>query len=318
MHEPPLISVIIPAYNAQRWIGETLESIAGQQYENLEVVVVDDGSADATAAAADAYANRFGSWRLVRQQNSGQTTALNAGLALASGRYVQYLDADDILLPGKLAAQVRRLEEHPGCVASAAWGRFYDRPANARFDPDGTWKDLAPVDWLVENWADGAGMMFPAMWLVPMEIVRRVGPWREDLTLLNDTEYFSRVILASQGVRHCPDARVAYRSGLSGSLSGRKSGRALQSAFRVLEACDQMLLAAEDSDRTRRAVSALWQSYAHGTYPHDRAAANRALARARALHPAVLRPEGGPRFNAVARLIGWKGARILQRIAGRD
>jgi glycosyltransferase involved in cell wall biosynthesis len=313
MQQDPKVSVIVPAYNAAQWIGQTLESLDDQRYQNLQVIVVDDGSVDGTAEVAESFASRFPDWRLMQQENRGQTAALNIGLSAATGKYIQYLDADDLLLPGKIRAQVERLEAEPGCIASAAWGRFNSRPADVTFSPDATWTDMAPIDWLVANWSDGGGMMFPAIWLVPVEIAQRIGPWREDLTLLNDTEYFPRALLASRGVRFCPDARVAYRSGLSGSLSGRKSKVALESAFKVLEACDAMLLAAEDSERVRRALSALWQRYAHDAYPHYRTAANRALERAKQLHTLVLPVMGGRKFDAAARLIGWKGARILQR-----
>ena len=313
----PLVSVLIPAYNAEQWFAETLESVKNQTHRNLEVIVVDDGSKDKTAAIADAFSRAFNKLVLVQQRNRGQTAALNIALHHASGKYIQYLDADDILLPQKIEMQVHRLESNPGYIASAAWGRFHDHQDNTRFISDSTWQDMQPVDWLITNWSVG-GMMFPGMWLIPSDLARCVGPWREDLTLLNDTEYFPRVILASKGVLFCDAARVCYRSGLPGSLSGRKSPAALLSAFQVIAACEANLLGAENSLRARQVLSAFWQKFAHSAYPHFPGLANEALRRAFTLHPEKKEPDGGGTFRFVSSVLGWKAARLLQKWSGRE
>jgi len=106
---PPLVSVIIPAYNAQAFLRATLDSVLKQTYDNLEVVVVDDGSTDDTAAIAQAYAGRDGRLRLVSKVNGGVSSARNAGIAEARGDYVAFLDADDVWHPEKIAAQMQVL-----------------------------------------------------------------------------------------------------------------------------------------------------------------------------------------------------------------
>lgn len=312
----PMISVLIPCFNASKWLDETLQSVFDQHYRPLEIIIVDDGSTDDSVALIEPWVAKFERLILVRQKNRGQTAALNTALAHAQGEYVQYLDADDVLLPGKLQAQLVRLQACPNSIAMAAWGRFYDQPANTRFVPQPTWQDMSPVDWLVENWADGGGMMFPGMWLAPMHLVRQAGPWREDLTLLNDTEYFPRLILSANRVLFCPEARVAYRSGLPGSLSGRKTRAGFLSAFQVLIANEYLLLRREDSDRTRRVLSVLWQRYAHHCHPYFPVLSNEAMRRATALYALVIKPEGGPIFRKVSRLLGWRLARHMQTLSG--
>ena len=302
----PLISVLIPCYNAARWLGDTLQSLVDQHYDALQVIVVDDGSSDDSSAIVASWQSRFRDLQLIRQKNRGKTAALNVALAQARGDYVQYLDADDVLMPGKLHAQLARLQGHPDCVAMAAWGRFHDVPANTRFDAADTWQDLAPVDWLVADWADGGGMMFPAMWLAPMGLIRAIGPWREDLSLLDDMEYFSRLLLMSTAVLFCPEAKVGYRSGISGSLSGLKSRAAFLSGYQVLLVVECRLLAREDSDRTRRILSVLWQRFAHGCYAFFRDLAEESLARAERLHFVVVIPAGGRLFHRIAAVIGWR------------
>jgi len=309
------VSVIIPCYNAARYIGETLESVRQQTWPDLEVIVVDDGSTDGSSRIVESF--RELDTVLIRQANRGQTAALNVGLAHATGDYIQYLDADDLIDPDKIAVQVSRLADAPTCVASGRWGRFYGRPQEASFETETVSRDMDSLDWLVESRARGLGMMFPALWLVPAPIVRAAGPWREDLTLNNDAEYFTRVLLAADRVLYCEGARSRYRSGVSGSLSGRKTPAHWASQESVIELCERRVLARNNGERARRGFSLTWQHLAHACYPYDRSLAERALARARALHPETVMPRGGAIFMILSRLIGWRIARRLQVATGR-
>ena len=92
---------------------------------------------------------------------------------------MQYLDADDLLSPKKIELQISRLIDRSNCVASAEWGRFYSSVDEAKFDAELVWRDLDPIDWLALSRAEGLGMMFPALWLIPMPIIQSVGAWRE-------------------------------------------------------------------------------------------------------------------------------------------
>jgi glycosyltransferase involved in cell wall biosynthesis len=105
-----VVSVIVPSYNASRYIRETLESVLGQTYSSFEVIVVDDGSTDETPAIVADYSRRDSRIRLVSQPNSGVGAARNRGIAQASGEFIAPLDADDIWYPEKLAKQVESLE----------------------------------------------------------------------------------------------------------------------------------------------------------------------------------------------------------------
>lgn len=306
----PLVSVLIPCYNAERWIGQTLESVFAQTWPNLEVVVVNDGSKDGSLTMLETFQDPR--LRVFSQENRGQTATLNRCLAEARGDFIQYLDADDLLHPEKISRQMERLLHEPGCIATSEWARFYGRPEEARFVPDGTWQNLAPVDWLVESWKDGGGMMYPALWLAPRELVNRIGPWREDLTLANDAEYFARLVLTAKKVLYCEGAKTYYRSGNPGSLSGLKSEAGLRSQWKVLEACETYLLSSENSTRTRRAMSRLWQTFAHACYPYAPNLADQAEARGVAFDPELIFPSGGKGFRFLRHFLGWRRARGLQ------
>ncbi|MEJ2185765.1 MAG: glycosyltransferase [Gemmatimonadota bacterium] len=126
-----LVSVIVPAYQQREWVLEALDSVFAQTYTHTEVIVVDDGSTDGTA---DLVRDRFGDRvRVVRQGNQGLAAARNAGLAVARGELVQFLDADDRLAPGKLALQVDALGRHAGYdVAYCDYAFFPAPPPRAR------------------------------------------------------------------------------------------------------------------------------------------------------------------------------------------
>src|SRR5688572_32856810 len=99
-----LVSILIPAYNAERWIGATIRSALAQTWPDTEIIVIDDGSRDGTLAIARGFQSR--SVKVVTQPNTGAAGARNAALELAQGAYIQWLDADDLLAPDKIAAQM--------------------------------------------------------------------------------------------------------------------------------------------------------------------------------------------------------------------
>lgn len=92
-----LVSVIVPVYNIEKWLDECVQSLVGQSYENLEVILVDDGSTDGSGAMCDAYAARYSNVSVIHKQNGGPSSARNAGLEAASGRWVMFCDSDDVI-----------------------------------------------------------------------------------------------------------------------------------------------------------------------------------------------------------------------------
>jgi glycosyltransferase involved in cell wall biosynthesis len=116
-----LVSVIVPAFNRAELLPDAANSVLRQDHRDVELLIVDDGSTDDTAAVADEIAARDpGRVRVLRQSNAGPGAARRAGLAMARGEFVQYLDSDDLLEPGKFSAQVRALRDHP--EAGVAYG----------------------------------------------------------------------------------------------------------------------------------------------------------------------------------------------------
>jgi teichuronic acid biosynthesis glycosyltransferase TuaG len=148
-------SVIIPVYNAEAYIGQTLTSVFAQSFSDFEVIVVDDGSTDNTADRVQTFANQA-TLRYLYQANAGPAAARNAGLTLARGQFIAFLDADDLWHPGKLEAHFQRLQNEPTLGISFNWFEvFHDQPEGQRLSP---WFAPPPQptlgweDFLLRNW----------------------------------------------------------------------------------------------------------------------------------------------------------------------
>lgn len=312
----PLVSIIIPAYNAAPWISATLDSALAQTHRPIEIIVVDDGSTDPTPAILSAYANTHGV-NVITQENRGQCAAINRGLSLAQGDFITFLDADDLLHPEKTAHQLRRLAEFPeGWIASCEWARFYTEPSESIFREEAIWRDLEPVDWLVTSWR-GGGMMHGAAWLAPRTIIDKTGGWDERLSLINDLDYFTRLLLASRGIAFCPGARTYYRSGLTMSLSGQKTRQAVTSALLATElACQSLQKHDPSSQRIRNACADMYQRLIFSLYPAHPDLVMKAEKAVSQLGGSHLVADGGLCFTLTRRVLGWKWARRLQLAIG--
>lgn len=119
----PLISVVVPTYNCETFISEALNSVVSQNYPNLEIIVVDDGSLDGTVEKIRTFGDGI---RLVQQANQGPGAARNHGARVARGEYLAFLDGDDVWLPGKLRAQIQHIKDNPSIqLVYGHWRRWY-------------------------------------------------------------------------------------------------------------------------------------------------------------------------------------------------
>ncbi len=262
----PLVSILIPAYNAEHWIADTIESALAQTWPRREILIVDDGSTDQTLAIARRYAST--SVAVHTQPNSGAAAARNTALSHSQGDYIQWLDADDLLGPDKIRKQVEAGQDRgPSGLLSSAWAYFMYRTAAARFSPTPLWDDLPPVEWVIRKWSHNLHMQ-TATWLVSRELTEAAGPWNSDLLGDDDGEYFTRVVLASGGIRFVPDARVFYRLIGTGQLSyvGR-SHRKLDAQFRSMQLQIGYLRAVADGPVARAAIVSYLQAWLPHFYP---------------------------------------------------
>ena len=157
----PTVSIIVPIFNAEKHLRETIASVIHQTWKNWEMILIDDGSTDNSFEVASSYASAR--IKVLRQENAGASCARNHGLRLALGDYIQFLYADDLLSPQKIEHQITQLKQNePVTTASCAWGRFKDAPSQAIFIPDELWADFNPVEFLIKK-HNNRSMMQPAV-----------------------------------------------------------------------------------------------------------------------------------------------------------
>lgn len=305
----PLVSVVIPCYNAQQWLREALASVLQQSHENLDIVAVDDGSTDGTWSVLAGCTDRR--VRALRQVNAGAAAARNLALGHVAGEWIQFLDADDVIDRRKIEAQLEAAAARgPGWVVASRWGRFERDTSATHWEPPWEPAEQRGIDWLVTSWTRG-GMMPPHGWLVPRRIADAVGPWDPRAGINDDGEYFTRVLLAAPGAVQSDDARVHYRSG-NASYSQRKDAWAWESLLNSYESCARHMLRAEDSARVRSAIASRLSTFEYAAYPRFPALVRRAESIARSLGVPRGMPHGGGQASKIAgRLIGWKLTRRL-------
>jgi glycosyltransferase involved in cell wall biosynthesis len=299
----------MPAFNAGQWIRESISSVINQSYPHLEIIVIDDGSADNTSlAVAEFTDSRI---HLVSQARKGAAGARNAGMAIATGDYIQFLDADDLISDQKIEQQMSALRNEPAdSVASCEWVHLENgtirKPAQRS-----AWRESDPIEWLVQS-LRGGGMMQPACWLTPRAVIDRAGPWNENLTLHDDGEFFARVLTNANSAVFVEDATVLYRDNPRG-LSRQRSRIAAESAFAVCEARHAIIAARRnDSD----ALAAIATQYAQFAYEFAFSApdlSSRALQTIASLHSPVDPIVGGPVFQILMRIAGFPTAMGIRR-----
>jgi len=175
----PTISCILPVYNGARYLAEAIESVATQDPAPVELIIVDDGSTDDSAAIAGRYAP----WaRVIRQENAGPAAARNRALALVSGEFIAFQDADDIWVPGKLTIQLRRFAERPELSLCFGHLQNFWEPALKEFAE-------RVQDHMIAKPMVGHG---PPVLLARRSAFDIVGPYDESLRLGEDTDWFVR------------------------------------------------------------------------------------------------------------------------------
>jgi glycosyltransferase involved in cell wall biosynthesis len=263
----PLVSILIPAYNAEEFIADAIRSAIAQTWRHKEIIVVDDGSTDGTAEVARGFASK--NVVVVSKENQGAATARNRAFQLSQGEYIQWLDADDLLAPDKIERQFAALCEGDGerTLLSSSWAHFYYRTKRARFIPTSLWQDLMPVEWILRKLGEGQHMQ-TATWLTSRELAEAAGPWDLRLHVDDDGEYFCRVLLASEGIRFSPEARVYYRVTPSSRVSHigvsdkKKDAMVISMKLQI-----QYLRSLEESARVQKACLAYMQNLYVNFYP---------------------------------------------------
>ncbi len=249
----PLVSIVIAAYNAERFLANTIESALAQTYRNFEVCVVDDGSTDDSGVLIESFARRDGRVRIQRQPNRGQAAAKNAGIAMARGSLIAFLDADDMWLPQKLERQVPAMADpNVGvCYTDAMFiderGVLFSRPRPVYYSGRITRRLF------LDNF-----IHFPST-VVKRECFERCGAFDESLPMGIDWDLWLRISTEYDFV--CvPEALLKYRV-WPGQMSTKLDGR-FDCAYRIMRNFQSQHERFIDRDLRNRAWSSTFLSHA--------------------------------------------------------
>lgn len=205
--QPPRVSVVVPAYNAQRYLLQSIKSVLAQTFGDFECIVVDDGSTDRTPHLIDELARGDSRVRRLTIPHGGIVKGLNAGVESARGQYIARTDADDICLPNRFELQVRYLDEHPECVMIGSKVTLVDPYNSSLWDVEVQSDHQAiEADLLRGN---GWAIIHPST-MLRRDAVLRAGGYRAEYEWAEDLDLFLRMSLHGR-LANLQESLLRYR-----------------------------------------------------------------------------------------------------------
>ena len=275
--KPPLVSVVVPVFNAERFLAEAIESVLGQTFAGWELLIVDDGSTDGSVQIARQYAaalpEKIRCLSHDRGENRGASASRNLGIQHASGEYLAFLDADDVYLPRKLEDQVRILDEMREAQVLYAATEYWHSWTGAAEDlsRDWTWhphgveidRIVAAPRALVAFLRDGGTVPCMGSMLVRRDAVREAGGWEDAFrTICTDQVFHAKLLVRSSSVfvDRCWDRYRQHSDSACQRVAAE--GRTEETFATYLRWLDRYLVDRRIADRAlREALNAALRSY---------------------------------------------------------
>jgi glycosyltransferase involved in cell wall biosynthesis len=310
-----IVSILIPFYNAEKFIEETLISALNQTYKSIEIILVDDGSTDSGVSIVEKYLSDH--VKLFKQENRGASAARNLAFEKSKGKFIQYLDADDILDRDKILNQIRIYEtyEKKETIIVSSNFEYFTISISSSFKANNSdnFNNYKPIDWLIEaNY--GKAMFPPIVWLTPRKIIEKVGAWNKNLSYNDDSEFFARVLVEVDEIIHVKDANCFYRIGNNASIGSQKNEKARISEFESLNLIKKLLLEKENSERVKKSLAYQFSKINYSLYPNFpeiRKKIEQELVDLKVNYPTNF---GKGFFSKLGNIIGWKAAKRLKSL----
>jgi glycosyltransferase involved in cell wall biosynthesis len=321
--DKPLVSIIIPVYNAAQFLTETINSALQQTWANTEVIIIDDGSADDSLMIAKGFESD--TVKVFSQQNKGAAAARNKGLAEAKGDYIQFLDADDLISENKIASQMSILKDASGYLGLCGTAYFDDTENHLDKDPVRNWitTDYDDViDFATMLYGDSSigsnrgGMIQPNCWLTPRSVIDKAGLWNEDLSVDDDGEFFCRVILNSKGTKYSYDAVNYYRKHqASKNLSAQSTQKAYLSRFKALNLkYNELLAATNNAGLVNQLFATFYWELGVQAYPVFKSLSAASIKKATDMNYGGVKYKAGKISTQLSKILGWRTVRMLTYI----
>jgi glycosyltransferase involved in cell wall biosynthesis len=257
MYLPKLVSIIIPCFNASRWLSEAIDSCLEQTYSNIEIIIIDDGSSDNSWEIIKSYSDKYKNKIKCRSiPHSGGNHARNLAISLSNGEYIQFLDADDYILPEKIEHQVRFLETTDADVVYGDWRYQYHRDDGiiqlGKIEVSGIQTDI--LESLLATW-----WVAVAALLYKRSSVEKSDGWDENLPAVQDRDFFLSVVINGAKVKYQSGCYSIYRRYGDVTVSTCSKPRWIACHCLVLEKTESKLFALQRlSNNYRRAMAACY------------------------------------------------------------
>lgn len=211
-----MVSVIIPCHNAARWLGEAVESALSQTYNPIEVIIVDDQSSDESVQIAQSFGSRI---RLYQEKKTGGCHARNVGIRASKGKYIQFLDADDILCKRKIQAQVQILRNSAFQIVAGTWSYLHETK-NGHYQKGSLQKAIFVDDSICSLLSDKSWVPNFCYLYKKQSLVKAQG-WDARLSCMQDVDLTLRILMTGEKIMYSDDFCGYYRRPLQQTTSTR-------------------------------------------------------------------------------------------------
>ncbi len=319
MNEHPLISICMPCYNGALFIEETFFSFIKQTYKNFEIIVVDDGSTDNSLKIINDFSEKDQRIKVISQKkNKGAAAARNLAFKNSKGDFIVFFDSDDLVNEGYLEAQIKLAKANPESVIACKLLKFFNGDLTSTEENLLTVKEnLRPIDWLLNDNAKGLNLTQCGMFFIPRHLVDKAGLWDEKLSLIDDFEFFPRLLLSAKTIVYNNLSIVYYRQSTSTSLSLSAGKKVLTSAFNATMATSKLLLKREYSQRTKNALASYWRGWIYHAYSSDKELYQIGTAYYQELTGKAYKPQNSGITGIIDFLIGWKLTKKIKNLVAK-
>jgi glycosyltransferase involved in cell wall biosynthesis len=300
-----LVSILIPCFNAERWVAEAIESALRQTWAEKEIIVVDDGSQDGSLDAIESFGDRI---RWETGPNRGGNIARNRLLDLARGEWLQYLDADDYLLPLKIERQVCFLRDHPTCDV------VYSPVLLVNWSEDKVEQEITPIREPRDPW------ILLARWWLPQtggplwrrQAIINAGGWKPDQPCCQEHELYLRLLQSGAEFCYFDECHAAYRNwSQDATVSKRNRQEVRRQRLAIKERAERFLESRGQLTRSRlQALNQARFEIARMTWLEDRTAAGEIVFAIERRQPGFVPelPAARGRYRFVYRIFGFSAA----------
>jgi glycosyltransferase involved in cell wall biosynthesis len=263
----PTVSIIIPCYNAEQYVAEAIQSAIDQTYPYCEIIVIDDGSTDCSLDVIKSFGEKI---RWESGPNRGGCAARNRGIELAGGDWIQFIDADDKIAPGKISEQMDLCPDDD-TVLYCPW-RFFSGKHQGELL--GMKREVTTIEetreFIAKSWLETVFFYPPNVWLIPKRLIRLSDKWDESLSAGQDIDFiYGQILKHAKGVCFATKAIAEYRKDVKDSVSSSKTLKAYHDRVRSVNRVANWVLNQQSNECHRFSIARRYAALSLEGFDHS-------------------------------------------------